>query len=205
MNMFEWYEGMSQEEKNSFTRVVNKLLSSCYINKRSDDDRKDYYFIERNERGISEYLMMGGWELMSDENSYVYYVRNRYGYNHVNLTLDESIILLILRLIYEEKRRELSLAQNVVITVGEVQERYMGLGLKDRPINKSNLRDAVSILRRFNIIQNIDAEIFDPECRLIVYPSILSAVRAEDIKTVYERITSYRKEGSESIEEAYQD
>lgn len=203
--MFEWYEGMSQEEKNSFTRVVNKLLSSCYINKRSDDDRKDYYFIERNERGISEYLMMGGWELMSDENNYVYYVKNRYGYNHVNLTLDESIILLILRLIYEEKRRELSLAQNVVITVGEVQERYMGLGLKDRPINKSNLRDAVSILKRFNIIQNIDAEIFDPECRLIVYPSILSAVRAEDIKTVYERITSYRKEGSESIEEAYQD
>ncbi|WP_162523627.1 DUF4194 domain-containing protein [Calorimonas adulescens] len=202
--MFEWYENMSQEEKNTFTRVVNKLLSACYINKRSDEDRRDYYFIERNERGISEYLMMGGWELMSDENNYVYYVRNRFGYNHVNLTLDESIILLILRLIYEEKRREISLAQNVVITIGEVQERYMGLGLKDRPINKANLRDAVSIFKRFNIIDNLDQDIFDPECRLIVYPSILSAVRAEDIKAVYDRISSYQREGGETIEEAYQ-
>ncbi len=203
--MFEWYEEMSQEEKNNLPRVLNKLLSSCYINKRSDNDRRDYYFIERNERGISEYLLMGGWELMSDENNHVYYVRNKFGYNHVNLTIDESLILLILRLLYEEKRRQLSLAQNVVITMGELQERYMGLGFKDRPINKTSLRDAVSLLRRFNIIHNIDADIFDPECRLIIYPSILSAVRAEDIKTVYERITSYRKEGGETGEEADED
>lgn len=201
--MMDWvieYEALTAGQREDFRRIVNKLLAQTYITKRKEDQRRDYYFIERHESMIRGYLGMSGWDLIGDKGLGVYQAVNRDGFNRLQLRLQESIILLLVRLCYEEKRRELTLAENVVIRVREIQEKYAALQIRDKPIDKKGLRDAISLMKRFNLVEVLDRNSVDPDCRLVLLPSILLAVRVDDIRQVYEKLASYRQAGSEAGE-----
>ncbi|NPV52978.1 MAG: DUF4194 domain-containing protein [Firmicutes bacterium] len=200
MNWVVEYEAFTAGQREDFRRIVNKLLAQTYITKRKEDQRRDYYFIERHESMIREYLGMSGWDLIGDKGLGVYQAVNRDGFNRLQLRLQESIILLLARLCYEEKRRELTLAENVVIRVREIQEKYAALQIRDRPIDKKGLRDAISLMKRFNLVDVLDRNPIDPDCRLVLLPSILLAVRVDDIRQVYEKLASYRQAGREADE-----
>lgn len=51
------------------------------------------------------------------------------------------------------------------------------------------------LFRRFNLIELLDRELTQEESRIIIYDSILMAVRVEDIKRTAELIDQYRKGG----------
>lgn len=202
--MMDWateYEAFTARQREDFRRIVNKLLAQTYITKRKEDQRRDYYFIERHESMIREYLGMSGWDLIGDKGLGVYQAANRDGFNRLQLRLQESIILLLVRLCYEERRRELTLAENVVIRVREIQEKYAALQIRDRPIDKKGLRDAISLMKRFNLVDILDRNPVDPDCRLVLFPSVLLAVRVDDIRQVYEKLASYRSAGREAAKD----
>lgn len=182
-------------------RIVNKLLSVTFLTKKNDDNRKDYYFIERNEELFSSYLAMSGWKLLADKVFGVYQVVNEAGYNRLRLRLEESVIVLIVRLCYEEKRKEVNLTENISIKVGEIQEKYAALKIKNKPIDKRTLTETVGLLKRFNILDNLDSNITDPDCRLEIYPTILFAVRVDDISAVFNTLEGYRTGRQEPDEE----
>ena len=66
----------------------------------------------------------------------------------------------------------------------------------EKMIDKTTFRNAISTLKRFQIIETLDANLTDEESRIIIFDSILMAVRVEDIKAVYEKLEIYRKGGS---------
>ena len=55
----------------------------------------------------------------------------------------------------------------------------------------------------FRSIELLDSDLKNEESRVLIYNSILMAVRVEDIKSVYEKVDSYRK-GKLKDEEADQ-
>ena len=50
----------------------------------------------------------------------------------MNLKLYESIILLILRILYDEKKRELSISDEVIVNLGDIQDKYLSLQIRDK-------------------------------------------------------------------------
>lgn len=116
-------------------------------------------------------------------------------YNRYNMKLMESIILLILRILYDEKKRELSVCDEVIINMGDIHEKFMNLKIRDKMIDKTTLRNAISTMRRFQLVEVLDRNLSNEDARLIIYDSILMAVRVEDIKLAYEKIEKYRKGG----------
>lgn len=97
------FEGMLQKDKDEFHRVCNKLMSTCFIVKRNEANRADYYFILRMKPVFERYLDVLGYSLEINEDYGVIQLVNRENYNHLNLRLNDSIILLILRILYDEK------------------------------------------------------------------------------------------------------
>lgn len=194
MNFMECYDAMSPRDKNDFSDTINRLLSATFVVRKNEADRHMYYFIERNEEAIEQYLDLAGWQLICDRAYGVYQAVNRSGQNRVNFRLEESIILLIIRLCYEEKRKEVNLTENILIRVDEIQQRYASLKLRNRPVDKKTLRDTLNMLKLFNILNNLDVDMTNPDCRLEVYPSILMAVRAENVRDVFEKLEAYRSE-----------
>ena len=37
--------GMLQRDKDDFSRICNRLLSSCFLCKRNETNKSDYYFV----------------------------------------------------------------------------------------------------------------------------------------------------------------
>lgn len=200
MELLEQLNRFSPAEQEEFTRVVNRLLACTFITRKSEDNRRDYYFIERHEDMLRAYLKLGGWNLEGDRAFGIYRVYSEFAYNRLRLKLEESIIILILRLCYEEKRRQINLTENIMVTVREIQDKYAALKIRNRPVDKKTLRETISLLKRFNILRVLDGEATDPDCRLEVFPTILFALQVEDIRQVYEKLDTYRRAGEEEQE-----
>ena len=193
-------DGVLQRDKDEFARVCNRLLSNCFICKNNEATRKDYYFVTKYRKEFQEYLSVLGYRLEINEEYGVIQVTNPMNYNRYNMKLMESIIILILRILYDEKKRELSVSDEVIINMGDIHEKFMNLKIRDKMIDKTTMRNAISTMRRFQLIEVLDKNLSNEDSRIIIYDSILMAVRVEDIKLAYDKIDKYRK-GSESNEE----
>ncbi|MCB6203835.1 DUF4194 domain-containing protein [Extibacter muris] len=200
----ELLEGMLQREKDEFKRLCNRLLSICFVCKADIANRADYYFIIKHKECFSQYLNVLGYRLEINEEYGVIQLTNAQNYNRVNLKLFESIILLILRILYDEKKRELSVSDEVIVTQGDIQDRYLSLKIREKMIDKTTMRNALSLFRRFRLIEVLDKNMSNEESRILIYDSILMAVRVEDIKQAFEKLEIYRK-GQEENEEIAED
>ncbi len=192
-------EGLSQKDQEQFRRVCGKLLSSCFICKRNENTKSDYYFIMRFREPMEEYLGVLGLSLEISEQYGVVQLASREGLGHANLKLADSIILLILRILYDEKKRELSLT-DVVVNVGDIQEKYLSMKVRDKQIDKTTMNNALRTLKRYNLVNLLDRDMTQEDGRILIYDSILMAVRVEDIQKVSELIDKYRKGGSKADE-----
>lgn len=147
-----------------------------------------------------QYLAVLGYRLEINEEYGVVQLTNPHNYNRYNMKLFESILLLILRILYDEKKRELSVSDEVIVNMGDIHEKFLSLKIRDKMMDKTTLRNAVSTMRRFQIVEVLDRELSNEDSRLIIYDSILMAVRVEDIKQVYEKLDNYRKGGKTNEE-----
>ena len=194
--IMELFEGMLQKDRDEFRRVCNKLMSICFICKQNADTKSEFYFIMRQRPVFERYLGVLGYTLEINEEYGVIQLVNRENYNHLHLKLYDSIILLILRILYDEKKRELSLT-DVVVNIGDIQEKYLSLKIREKQIDKTTMNNALRLFRRYNLIGILDKDLLKEESRIILYDSILMAVRVEDIKRVSDMLALYRKGGAE--------
>lgn len=203
-NIVEILNGLSQRDKEAFKKISNKLLSICFICKKVEATKKDYYFILRHKEIFNKYFNVLGFQVEINEEYGVAQLVNTLNHNRVQLKLFDSIVLLILRVLYDEKIKELSLIDDVVINVGDIQEKFMALKIREKLIDKTTLNNSLKLIKRFNIIALLDRDVTKEDSRIIIYPSILMAIRVDDIKGAYDKINTYKK-GCEEDEEADED
>lgn len=196
----DFLEGMLQKDKDEYSRICNRLLSNCFLCKGNPTNRADYYFVLKYKDKFSAYLSLLGYRLEINEEYGVVQLTNPQNYNRYNLKLYESIILLILRILYDEKKRELSVSDEVIINIGDIHDKFLSLKIRDKMIDKTTLRNAISVFRRFQLVEALDKDMSKEDSRLIIYDSILMAIRVEDIKQAYDKLENYRK-GAKSNEE----
>ncbi|MDD2534853.1 MAG: DUF4194 domain-containing protein [Eubacteriales bacterium] len=182
-------ESPTQQEK--FRLAANKLLNHCFVLKKKEDTRNDYLFIVQHRDMFSAYFDLLGYRIDINETQGVAGLVNLHGTGRFRLKKIESIILLILRLLYVEKRKELSLNEEVIVLSDEIQQKYSMLKLESKPsLDKTTLRDALKLFRRFNLVALIDRDVTLSDARILTYPSILFAVPNENINQIYEAINN---------------
>ena len=196
----ELLEGMLQREKDEFKRICNRLLSVCFLCRNNVSNKSDYYFVLKFRDKFTDYLGILGYRLDINEEYGVIQLVNMQNYNRLNLKLYESVILLILRILFDEKKRELSASDEVIVNLGDIHDKYLSLKIRDKMLDKTTLRNALSLFRRFQLIDPLDKDLNNEESRILIYDSILMAVRVEDIKQAYDKLEVYRK-GTQSDEE----
>ena len=163
--------GMLQKDQDEFRRICNKLINVCFICRQNQATRR----LEINE----EYGVVQ--------------LTNALNTNRQNLKLYESVILLILRILFDEKKRELSVSDEVIVNLGDIQDKFLSLKIRDKMIDKTTMGNALRLFRRYQLIELLDSDLKNEESRVLIYNSILMAVRVEDIKSVYDKVDSYRK------------
>jgi hypothetical protein len=189
----------------------NKLLNTCFILKRKEDTRDDYFYIIQNQDIFVDYFDLLGYSIDVNESLGVISIRNIFGTGRLRLKKIESILLLILRLLSVEKRKEMSLNKDVIVLSDEIQQKYALLNLKTKTrLDKTMLKDTLRIFRKYNLISNLDSDVTLSDTRVVIYPSILFALSNDDVTDLYEKVhvklTKYADGGEEpGYEETVQD
>lgn len=200
MQWAEAYDRLTQRERDEFARIINRLLVSTFLLKQQEDGRRDYFFVERHYDLIAGYLGLIGWELVLDRTYGIVHLINRQGGSRLQLRLMESVILLLLRLIYEEKRKQLTVTDEIICEVQEIHDKALSLRVREKAVmEKRYLREALSLLRRYSLIDVLDEDFTNPRCRLRLFPSLLFAVKLDGLQELNERLAAYA-EGGDSTE-----
>ena len=188
--MFDEFEKIinSVAEKERFRVAANKLLNQCFLLKKKEDTRKDYIYVRENKELFKMYFDMIGYSVRINEDQGVIALSSDYDTGRMQFNKMESIFLLIIRLLYIEKRKEISSSyEEVIVLMEEIREKYSLLKIKNKPnMDKGTEKGMVSLFRRYNIIRNIDSDVNQADCRLVIYPSVLMALTVDDINDFYE-------------------
>ncbi|MDD3168996.1 MAG: DUF4194 domain-containing protein [Eubacteriales bacterium] len=193
-------EGMLQKDQDEFRRICNKLINVCFLCKQNEATRSDYYFVLKYKEKFVELLNTLGYRVEINEEYGVIQLTNGLNTNRQNLKLYESIILLLLRILFDEKKRELSVSDEVIVNLGDIQDKFLSLKIREKMIDKTTMSNTLRMLRRYQLVELLDNDLKNEESRILIYNSILMAVRVEDIKKVHEKIETYRK-GKQTDEE----
>lgn len=183
----------------TFFDIVNHIYDD---NKKTSIMNPDYRFIERNLDLFKNYLELGGWSLERNDNYEVLYITSNYGYNKARLDKFTTIILYLLRLMFDQKRENINLADQIIVSVSEIISTLNEIGAyeKKKP-SAMELRTALRTIASFNIIQKIDGQYENPETKIIILPSILFAVTAETITKINETIKDTKEAEEVVVEE----
>lgn len=201
------YDELNVMEKEVFKKIINQLLGKTFIvnhiydeNKKTSIMNSDYRFIERNLDLFKNYLELGGWSLERNDNYEVIYITSNYGYNKARLDKFTTIILYLLRLMFDQKRENINLTDQIVVSVSEIISTLNEIGAYDKKKpSVIELRTALRTIASFNIIQKVDGPYENPETKIIILPSILFAVTAESITKINETIKDTKE--AEEVEE----
>ena len=195
-------ESVAQKEK--FRIASNKLLNNCFLLKKKDNTKDEYVFVLQNRELFTQYFELLGYKLIINQEQGVTGLVNEFGTGRLSLSKYESILLLICRLLYIEKRKEIGTSSDdVVVLMDEIHEKYNMLKIKAKPImDKKMVREGISLLRRYNIVQNLDSDVTDYECRILIYSSVNMAITADNINELYKNIEDKLKQyaGGEAVD-----
>lgn len=187
--MFEIFNE-SAAQKDKFRIAANKLLNNCFLVKKKENTKKDYMFIQQNRELFRSYFDLLGYRLLINEDQGVIGLVNDFGSGRLALNKYESILLLIFRLLYLEKRKEIgTFSEEVTVLMEEVREKYAMLKVKAKPVmDKTMEKSIISTLRKYNLVANIESDVTQADTRIIIYPSINMAMPNEDINEFYDQV-----------------
>ncbi len=190
--MLDALEKMTVTQQQNFKDTANKLLASTFLSRDKKDNKEAYYFLMSYKEVFDEFFKILGYEIELDMQSGSVMLSGATAANTLKLKRDESLILLILRLLYHEKMKDTSLNENIVCAVSDVHSKYDMLEIK-RKLNKTDLISALRLFKRYNLIE-ITGDVTSSSCRLVILPTILMAIKSEDITEVYNTVTKIANE-----------
>ena len=165
--------------------IANYLLNNCFLMGTVDTTREKYYYVINHEESFRQIFLPIGYTLVVHRNLRVIQLINNHGSGRVILKKYESIILLILRLLYVEKRESLSTSEDrVFATVEEIKNEYEKLNLPrkfDRVLLEASLRN----IKRYNLLK-VEDRLSDVDAKIRIYPSVMLAMPDVNINKAYE-------------------
>ncbi|MGH2592278.1 MAG: DUF4194 domain-containing protein, partial [Anaerolineae bacterium] len=153
--------GLPDKARRDAPRVINRLLGQIFLYQDVDTDKDDYYFVHRYRDVFEGLLRLAGFSLLHDDYHRIYQVVSDYSYCRMHFRLDETLMIVVLRKLYEERLEHLSLASDPVVTIGEVREEYRTITGKERDLGIVQYQDLLRRLRTKGLIDLIDDKTID--------------------------------------------
>jgi len=197
LSWYREYGDFSDKDKETFRKAANLLLSQNYLVYEREEDRLYYRFVERYLDIFIDYFFLSGWDLHHDKRLFVFQLYNRYGKNRCHFTLQETIFLFILRLLYDEKQKDLRLTREILISGEDIQQKYMALEIKNRLPARDDMEKALKLFSNFSILDLKRGQWKDPDAVYILYPSLLLVVDVASVERLATWIKANKAKGDE--------
>lgn len=201
---FDSLTSLPEKSQRDLPRVVNRLMGQVFLYQDKDDDKDDYYFVHRHRAACETALQLAGFNLLHDDYHRIYQVVSEFSYCRAHYKLDETLMILVLRKLYEEHIERLSLAQDPVVTIGEVREEYRTITGKVRDLGIIQYENLLRRLRSIGLLDTLDGrtiDVRDAEARLRLRGSVRLILPVQTVDEMDAWIRKYRAAEAEEDSE----
>ncbi len=181
------FTSVSESEQKELQDVINKLISTNFLVK--ELDRASYYLASRHKEKLEEFFQFLGWDFVIDDRHETIFVSSQKGSHRKRLSREESIWMLVLRIIYQEKREGLSLSEFPVTTLYEIRAKYETFRLPS--FTKSKVSDYIRLCTSYQLLDPIDSDWHSDDCRFRMFHSWLHMIDGESIQQLNQKILRY--------------
>ena len=164
-----------EKSRRDVPRIVNRLLGQTFLYQDVDIDKDDYYFVYRHRAIFDGLLGLAGFSLLHDDYHRIFQAVSDFSYCRARYKLDESLMIVVLRKLYEEKIEHLSLVNDPVVTIGEVREEFRTITGKERDLGIIQYEALLRRLRSIGLIDTLNGrsiDVRDSESRLRLRGSV---------------------------------
>jgi hypothetical protein len=152
---------LPDKAKRDMPRIINRLLGQTFLYQDIEGDKDDYYFVHRHQDVIEALLHLAGFSLKHDDYHRIFQVVSDFSYCRAHYRLDETLMIVVLRKLYEERIEQLSLATDPVVTIGEVREEYRTITGKQRDLGVIQYETLLRRLRTLGLLDTLDGKTID--------------------------------------------
>lgn len=187
----EEFEKMSSADKDAFKDVVQFFLVHTYIVETEYDfidnmkkTNKRYLYVQRHLELLQNYFDLSGFLIESNPTYGVFALHNQLETNRFHFDQIITKIIFALRLIYDEKRSQITLSSEVFTTVYEIVNKLLQTGAISKRPPQNILSSSFRQIAYFQLIQKQSGSWYDPDTRFLILPSILFVVTNEQVVSI---------------------
>ena len=193
--------GLTEKARRDAPRVINRLLGQTFLYQDVESDKDDYYFVHRHRQVFESLLLISGFNLLHDDYHRIFQVVSEYSYSRAHYRLDQTLMILVLRKLYDEKVERLSLANDPVVTLAEVREEYRTITGKERTLGVSQYKELLTRLRAMGLVDTLDGRIIDVrngDARLRLRGSVRMILPIQTVDEMEVWLRRYRSDSTET-------
>lgn len=198
LNFFNQLQKLTETEKEKFSRICNKILDKNFLIRQKDSDKQDYFFVLGHLTLFQRYFMLMDYAITHYEADQIIALSTEADRNRVRLKRIDTIILLILRLLYQKKAKEATQLNQILVSVGEIHDEIEKTGLIKGKISKTELQTTMRILKSYSIIDFQSSNLFNDDTRVEIYPSLLRVVNIDDMNKLETQLNAYSTGGDDN-------
>lgn len=146
---------------------------------------------------------MVGFQLLHDDYHRIFQVISDFSYCRVHYRLDETLMIVVLRKLYEERSEHLSLANDPVVTIGEVWEEFRTITGKERSLGMIQYETLLRRLRGMGLVDTLEGrsiDVRDADARLRLRGSIRMILPVQSADELEAWLRKYRAAATEDID-----
>ncbi|MDR1430317.1 MAG: DUF4194 domain-containing protein [Spirochaetaceae bacterium] len=185
---------LTEGEFDLFKSAVHTLLAKTFIIRGVRKEEELYDFTIRNSSLFDAWFSCMDAVLVRDESLGVVCFRGG-GDTRLRLGREETCALLTARLLYEEKRTELSLTAFPTVTVFDFVQRYNVMTGDE--IKKTRLIEVLRRLQTHKLIDTDSRDISGGEGIIILYPSLAMSIDRDSIDDLLASLSRAEKTTAE--------
>jgi hypothetical protein len=177
---------LTDDEFDLFKASLRILLSKTFIIRGREQEEELYDFTIRNMPIYDAWFSCMDAGIVKDESLGVIAFRGG-GSTRLRLGREETCALLVFRLLYEEKRTELSLTSFPSVTVLDFVEKYNAM--TNSVLRKTRIEEILRRLQSHKLIDVLSSDLSDSESLVVLYPSLAICIDKDGIDELLSTLT----------------
>lgn len=189
--MIEYFEQLSDQEKDQVRQAVDLLHRQTFVLERKYDKKsgrmvlnREYSICENHLEFLKAYFSIAGIRVEENIQTGIIYIQGNQLIGD-KLSRLATLYILILKLIYEEQMAEASSSVHVFTTIAQMHGRLGNFQLLSKQPSVTEVKRAIAVLKRFQIVEPFDVmEELSLESRIVIYPSIHMVLMGDDVRAL---------------------
>lgn len=196
---------LTDTKKNTFSRLCNKLLNDNFIYAAKQDDYNDYYTVLGMRNLIENFFSMMDYDLVHVDTYKIFYIQTNADRNRLKLKKLETVIVLVLRLLYYKGSLDVNSSSDITTTLGKIVTEINQTGIFKNQVYKTDYKSALTLLRRYKLIHFEFTDFEKEDSVIIIYPTILYVAKIDNIDMLNQKIKTYITAKENDTDEADED